>query len=299
MPQSFSHSRGNPKISVLMPVFDTPEDVLRAAVESILSQTFGNYEFLILDNGSRAAQVGEVLRGYAEKDSRIRLLRAPANLGISGGRNLLLEEARGEYLAVMDHDDIALPTRLEKQAAFLDAHPEVGVCGAQVQRFPAEKTLRFPETHEEIEAEMFFGCPLRHPAVMLRRSALDGVRYEAEFSPAEDYALFARLTGKTKFANLPDVLLRYRDNGGNTTAARKRLMQANAARVRERLRAEQPALWETIRGLYARLYRFELFSCIPLLTVRRELTKIRFYLFGKIFFLTIRFDKHKLKEAHR
>lgn len=282
--------------SVLMPAFETPERVLREAIESVLAQTFRDFEFLILDNGSAGTRVAEIAREYAARDPRIRFFRNEKNAGISAGRNFLIERSRGEFLVVMDHDDVAFPRRLEKQIGFLRAHPDVGVCGAQVLRFPKEKRLAFPLRDSEIQSEMFFGCPLRHPAVTLRRSALGDIRYEAEFSPAEDYALFARLVGKTKFANLPDVLLRYRDDGGNTSAARKRLMQANAERVRERLRRERSAQWESVRGLYARLYRFELFSCIPLLTVRRELTKIRFYLFGKIFFLTVRFDRLLLKE---
>lgn len=286
-----------PTVSVLMPVFNTHPTILKESIESVLTQSFRDFEFLIFNDGSTDPQVEHVVKSF--NDPRIRYFCSKENMGISGARNQLLAEAQGDFLAIMDHDDLALPSRLEKQVEFLKNHADIGVCGAQVERFPKKKILHFPKSDAEIREEMFFSCPLQHSVVMLRKSALGDIRYEADFSPAEDYALFACLFGRTKFANLPDVLLRYRLFNANTTHSRKRLMSANAARVRERLRTEFPARWDTVRRLYAKNYRFELFSFIPLLTVRRELTKFRFYLFGKIFFLTIRMTHTKLKERNR
>ena len=116
------------KISVLMPVYNTPENYLREAVESILAQTCADFEFLILNDASTDDNVEKVINSYDDK--RIRYWQNDRNLGISLSRNKLIGLSRGEYLAVFDHDDVSLPERLEKQAAFLDAHPEVGVVAA-------------------------------------------------------------------------------------------------------------------------------------------------------------------------
>jgi len=111
-----------PRVSVLMPVYNTKPEHLREAIDSILSQTFTDFEFLILNDCSPNADVEEVVKSY--DDPRIVYTVNERNLGISGARNRLLDMARGEYLAVMDHDDISLPERFEKQVAFLDAIPK-------------------------------------------------------------------------------------------------------------------------------------------------------------------------------
>lgn len=110
-----------PKISVLMPVYKTPEPFLREAVESILNQTAENFEFLILDDCPEDRAAEAVIASY--DDARIKYFRSERNLGIAGSRNRLMEMAVGDYLAVADHDDVSLPQRLEKEAAYLDAAP--------------------------------------------------------------------------------------------------------------------------------------------------------------------------------
>ena len=114
------------KVSVLMPVYRTDERFLREAIESVLAQTFADFEFLILDDSpddDRSRIVSEF------NDPRITYMRNDRNIGISASRNRLLDMAKGEYLAVFDHDDICRPERLEKQVAWLDAHPKCGVIG--------------------------------------------------------------------------------------------------------------------------------------------------------------------------
>ena len=113
-----------PKISVLMPVYKTPEPFLREAVESILNQTAENFEFLILDDCPEDRAAEAVIASY--DDARIKYFRNERNLGIAGSRNRLMEMATGDYLAVTDHDDVSLPQRLEKEASYLDAHRECG-----------------------------------------------------------------------------------------------------------------------------------------------------------------------------
>lgn len=121
------------KVSVVIPIFRTKEAFLREAIESVLKQSFVDFELLLLDDcpeDSREAVVGEF------SDARIVYLKNEKNLGIAGARNKLLSLAKGEYIAVLDHDDIALPTRLEEQVKFLDANPEVGVVGSWTEEFP-------------------------------------------------------------------------------------------------------------------------------------------------------------------
>ena len=131
-----------PKVSVLMPVYNTKEEYLREAIESILNQTFRDFEFLIIDDGStNGAQA--VIKSY--QDERIRFVQNETNLGIFKTRNKLCAMARGEYVATFDSDDISLPTRLEKEVAYLDEHPDVSVVGAWYERFPEYFEARFPK----------------------------------------------------------------------------------------------------------------------------------------------------------
>ena len=137
-----------PQISVIMPIYNTNPDHLRQAVVSILTQTFTDFEFLILDdcpNDSRE----EIVKSY--HDPRIVYFQNERNLGITPSRNKLIEMAKGEYLAVMDHDDISLPTRFEKQVVYLDAHKNVGVVSCLAEQFPQYAIYRYPEESEDIK----------------------------------------------------------------------------------------------------------------------------------------------------
>ena len=126
-----------PRVSVLMPVYNTHPEHLREAMDSILAQTFTDFEFLILNDCSTDSGVEEVVKSY--HDPRIIYAVNDHNLGISGSRNRLIDMARGEYLAVMDHDDFSFPDRLEKEAAFLDTHPDVGIVGSLVESMPTAR----------------------------------------------------------------------------------------------------------------------------------------------------------------
>lgn len=171
---------------------------------------------------------------------RIRYSRNPVNLGISASRNLLIDMARGEYLAVMDHDDISLPERLEKETAYLDSHPEVGVVSGRVLKIPQNKVSHNPETSHAIKLSLMTVCALTHPAAMIRKSVLQQhhIRYEEEFSPAEDYALWCRLLPHTAFYNLPDILLHYRWHESNTSIVQNQKMHNASYAVRAMVQAE-------------------------------------------------------------
>lgn len=269
-----------PRISVLMPVYNTRPEHLREAIDSILAQTFGDFEFLILNDCSTDPQVEEVMKSYS--DPRIVYAVNERNLGISGARNRLLDMAQGEYLAVMDHDDISLPERFEKQVAFLDAHPEVGVLNAQFGTVGREKTSNIAMDDITIKKALMMHCSdVCHPTCMLRRSVLEahGIRYEEMFSPSEDHALFCRLIPHTKFAALPDVLFMYRAWQGNTSHKQAKKMEAATQGVLSFARRDNPELWTMAQTHIVRKWRYR-FLGLVLLTREQTWRERKWKLFG-------------------
>ena len=208
-----------PTISVVMPVYNT-EAFLAPAIESILKQTYDDFEFIILDDATTDRSV-TIIQQFAESDDRIRFFP----LEHRGYVSLLrrgLNHCRGEFVARMDSDDISMPDRFDKQIAYLRGHPEVVAVGSRVVLIdpygsrvekPAHKT-----EHAEIEAELLngVGWALVHPTVMMRREPLMKVGgYREDLAVSEDLDLFLRLAEVGKLANLPDVLLQYRQHLGS------------------------------------------------------------------------------------
>jgi len=215
--------RALPRISVVMPVYNG-EQYLRRAIDSILAQTYADFEFVIVDDGSRDATLS-ILQEYAARDARFRIISRP-NTGIVGALNDGLQAARGELIARMDADDAAYPERFAKQVAFLDAHPEcVGVGTAFMMVDPEGDPIRevlWTASSEEIHRELLAGRGgMAHPTAMLRLAAVRQVGgYRRETQYAEDLDLWLRLTEHGKLSNLPEVLLDYRIHGGSICANR-------------------------------------------------------------------------------
>lgn len=269
-----------PRVSVLMPVYNTPPEYLRSAIDSILAQTFTDFEFLILNDGSSDPKVEEVVCLYS--DPRIIYAKNERNIGISASRNCLLDMARGEYLAVMDHDDISLPERLQKQVAFLDAHPEAGVLNTQFQLIGRAKTSNIPLDDISIKMALMLHCGgMCHPSCMLRRSVLveHGIRYEEMFSPSEDHALFCRLVPYTRFAALPDVLFSYRAWQGNTSHTQAKRMEAATQGVLAFARRDNPELWAMAQAYLRRIWRYRLCG-VPILAREQTRCETKWKLFG-------------------
>lgn len=278
--QTINKETPAPKVSVLVPVYRPREEYLRACIDSILSQAFRDFELLLLDDCPEDRTAEAVIKSYA--DGRIRYSRNPANLGISASRNLLIDMARGEYLAVMDHDDISLPERLEKETAYLDAHPEVGVVSGRVLKIPQNKASHNPETSHAIKLSLMTVCALTHPAAMIRKSVLQQhhIRYEEEFSPAEDYALWCRLLPHTEFYNLPDILLHYRWHESNTSIVQNQKMHDASYAVRAMVQAENPALYREFEKRARYTGTWKLFGFIPLLRIVRNAGRTKILLFA-------------------
>lgn len=192
---------------------------LPETVDSVLSQTLADFELIILDD---ASQDGTLQYLEQLKDSRVRIEHSHDNLGIAGARNRCFALVQSPYLAVMDADDICLPRRLELQVAFMENNPEVWVCGGQVEIFgDYQWEMPYPLDHDAILAEMLFSSPIAHPASVLRLENFlaHDLRYDEGYHIVSDYLLWvaAAFTGKARFANLPETVLRYRRHGTNIT----------------------------------------------------------------------------------
>ncbi len=208
-----------PKVSILMPAYNG-ERYLRKAVESILGQTFTDFEFIIVDDGS-TDKTSLILASFA--DPRILLLRNRANEGIVASLNRGLAVARGEYLARQDADDISLPKRLEKQVEFLDSHRDVGLLGTAYsvinqQGVPIRHIAVRTETRD-IQGHLLYENCFCHGAVMCRRSCLEAVgNYRDDLFPAEDYDLWLRISEHFHVANLSDALYQWRQGNASVSA---------------------------------------------------------------------------------
>ena len=219
-----------PTISVLMPVYNTPVPFLREAVQSILDQTFQDFEFLIVDDGS----TGET-RDYLNQlsDPRIRLLRNERNLGITKSLNIGLRAAQGRYIARMDGDDVSFPERFEKQLAFMQNNPDVVVCGSRLLT-DTNKTTRLDvcsESREQYRVRMLFSNPgPAHSTAFIDREALHAhaIEYDERLVYAQDYGLWSSLIAYGRICILPEVLLfRRRTKDCITVKHRAKQIQCN------------------------------------------------------------------------
>lgn len=202
----------NPKVSVLMPVYNS-EKFLREAIESILNQTYKDFEFLIINDGSTDSSE-DIILSYS--DSRIRLIRNERNIGLSQSLNKGLELAKGKYIARMDSDDIALPHRLEKQITFLNSYPEVGILGTDYILIDTKNRNlginKGPINDLQIRWECLLRNPFAHTTVLIRSDSLlkNGLSYSVSSQATEDYDLWTRVLKYTHGANLSEPLMRYR-----------------------------------------------------------------------------------------
>lgn len=214
----FAHAQNEPKISIVMSTFNRA-DYLPAAIESILNQTFKDFEFIIVNDGS-TDNTDTVLNAYARQDSRIKILKNKTNQGLINSLNRGLDLARGTYIARMDDDDFSLPHRLEIQANYLDTHPDITVLGGAY--FTREdKTLRMggPPTPEMAKIISFIRVPVLHPTTMIRRDFLNkhGIRYNKKYPSSEDTDFFHQIAVKGgKILNLGDPLLIYSTQSAKT-----------------------------------------------------------------------------------
>ena len=204
----------SPILSVLMPVFNS-EQFVAEAIESILNQTFKDFEFLILDDASTDRSF-EIIKDFENKDSRIKVYQNEKNLGVVESRNKLINLSKGKYIAWLDSDDIALPNRFEKQIKFLEDHPEIGMTGAYPIIIDENgKKIRkwwFETDPQKLKIELFFHSPFLSSSIVIRKSALPQNYYDSRFPVAEDFDLYSKIAEGFDIANIPEFLVKYRIN---------------------------------------------------------------------------------------
>jgi glycosyltransferase involved in cell wall biosynthesis len=214
----------DPAVSVLMSVYNGEENLVEA-VGSILGQTFADFEFIVVDDGSTDRSLS-ILKAFEKKDARLKVISRP-NSGIAGALNDAIAVARGEFFARMDADDVAVPTRFEKQIAFLKENPTCVLLGSRVMLIEPYGTPIY-ETQQPLEDERIVdqmlkgdGWAVLHPSAMMRADAVRAVGgYRADRVPIEDLDLFLRLTETGQVANLPEILLHYRQHLQSTNHLR-------------------------------------------------------------------------------
>ncbi|RKR06951.1 glycosyl transferase family 2 [Kushneria sinocarnis] len=195
-----------PTVTVLMPAYNRA-DVIPWAIDSVLRQTLDDFELLIVDDASTDS-TASVVEGYT--DPRIRLIRQTGNQGPARTRNHGLELARGRYIAILDSDDQAVPSRLARQVAFLEQHPDIGEVGGWIRAIDATgrrgRLKRMPTDSRRIRAQMPWRCGIAHTTVMIRTELARQLRYDEAFELSQDIDLHVRLLASHEIANIPAVM---------------------------------------------------------------------------------------------
>ncbi|MGL5207427.1 MAG: glycosyltransferase family 2 protein [Acidaminococcaceae bacterium] len=221
-----------PKISVIMPVYNTNKKYLLEAIDSVLQQTYTDFELLLVDDAS-TENTKECIASH--KDPRLKYFRLTENHGVSYARNFGIKKATGEFLAFLDSDDIALPNRFETQLRFFDNNSFVDCVGSAALIIPEGKKLQFPTQHEDIVVYLLFrGCAFTQSTVMLRKKIIteNNIFYNDKYNAAEDYAFWLDLIGIANFANINEVLVKYRWHGNNLSIAKQDSLKSLAIMVK-------------------------------------------------------------------
>ena len=229
--------RNHPLVSVLMPVHNGSR-FMRLAIESIMSQTYRNFELLVIDDGS-TDDTWKILNKYKQKyPDKIRLYRKPEQTGAFASVNLLFPIMKGAFIAPMDSDDISHPQRLEKEVNYLESHQKVIVVGSNAKIIDAGGRTTgakiYPSDHNNIYRAFALINPIIHPSCMIRRSLLPhrGYLYHTQFGVNSDYYTLFNLLSYGKFANIPELLFSYRIHGANSSLENLRERFLTISRIR-------------------------------------------------------------------
>ena len=234
MALSTSNQTPTPRVTVFIPVYNA-QAYIAEAIESVLAQTYSDFELLVIDDGS-TDETASVICTFMY-DPRIRVVSHIRNLGQPHTRNYGLELASGEYIAFLDADDRCVPERIERQVTYLDTHTDIDGVGSWMDwinengQITGEHYDQLPLTPVGIACQMLVQCPLAHPTMMLRKAALSNYRYNTNFMGAEDYELWARMIASHRFANLPCALVLYRRHSSQATVIRHEQQSADDLRI--------------------------------------------------------------------
>jgi len=228
-PFFMNNSVPSPMITVVMPVYNA-EKYLASAIDSILNQTYEDFEFIIIDDASKDNS-WNVAKTF--HDPRIILLENEINMGPAVTANLGIQNAKGEFIARLDADDISFRDRFERQITFFNSHPKVGVLGGPFQEITADGikvgSPRVPlQEPYLIKFWLLFEDVMNNPTIMIRKKVLEGSGgYNPDLRVSEDYELWTRLTAVTEFSNLPDPLIYYRIHSKSASSTQVEKMKRN------------------------------------------------------------------------
>lgn len=212
-----SRQTPHPKVSIVVAVYNG-EHYIEECIESLLSQTYQDFEIIVVNDGSTDATAEKLKKFGPEK---IFLIHFETNLGVAIARNEGVKKASGDYVAILDADDLALPERLQAQTDYLDAHPDIALVGSYYElqsELGSSKLVKRSLEHEKICRSIFYACPVANTTIMVKRSAfLDVGGYPPEYNHGEDYRFLVRFLKGYKAANIPQTLVIKRETRNGLT----------------------------------------------------------------------------------
>lgn len=263
----------NPQISVIMPAYNAAKFISKS-IESILSQTYKDFELIILNDASTDNTL-EIIEKYAKDDPRIRVIKNKENLYIAANRNKGIKNATGKYIVWQDADDIAYPTRLEELYKFMEQNPKVGICGTYLEVFDETGQTHIREyltSDKELRARIFRYSPVSQPAAIIRSECFKKVGdYNLDMPPAEDIEMSFRIGEHYEFANLPKALIKYRVHNNSATFKKLPTMEKNTLITRDKYKKHPAYDYSFTDRLYNFLQRLS-FNLMP--------SKFRVHLFN-------------------
>jgi glycosyltransferase involved in cell wall biosynthesis len=219
-------------ISIILPVFNT-DKYLQQSIESILNQTFTDFELIIIDDGSTDNSL-KIIQSF--DDNRIKIIQNQTNQGISTSLNKSIDLAQGKYIARMDADDISMPERLKKQVAFLEKNPTIDLVGSSVEFIDAydnsKNSFDIRDYNQEmLDCLLIFTCPIYHPTIMCKSELLRQFKYDKFYEGLEDWELWTRIIETKNIINLPDVLLKYRLHEQNISRQKNLIVEQRLEKI--------------------------------------------------------------------
>jgi glycosyltransferase involved in cell wall biosynthesis len=266
----------NPQVSVIMPVFNSRKYVCEA-INSVLNQSFTNFEFLIIDDCS-TDDSASLIKEFS--DNRIRFYQNEVNLGYIKSLNFLINESKGNFIVRHDNDDFSSKDRILNQIRFLEKNPNYLVCGSNVRVFGNKNAFSFlPQSDSECRVYLIFNSPFYHPSVCFRRKVFSDLKlfYNSNLMPAEDYDMWIRISDFGKIANLPSVEFNLRTHDRNTSSLNVQKQKRILLELRDKYFSENLKLKidTNENELLSKLTYSNSFSSIEITELEQLFTKIK------------------------
>jgi glycosyltransferase involved in cell wall biosynthesis len=258
-----------PKVSVLMPAYNA-EKYISDSIDSILIQTFADFEFVIIDDCS-TDKTWDIIQEYSQKDKRIVAIKNEKNLGIAGNRNKLKKLAKGEYIMWQDADDISMEGRMQMQVEVLDKDSSIGIVGGYLQFFDETGDFnirKYDSKDSVLRQNIFRYSPVAQPASMIRKNVLDKVGdYDLNYPPAEDLDMSFRIGKNYKFSNVQKIVLRYRETHTGATFTSLKKMELSTISIRLRYASSKEYNMRLSDHIYNILQYISIFMIPPKLKI--------------------------------